>query len=195
MQENAFSAVIFIGRPGSGKGTQAKLLAARLDCALFSSGGHFKELIDRAGPLSERIRQDYEKGQLSPDWLAAYFFEEALIDLAHEKGIISEGFPRSLPQAELADEIFAWLGRTYKVVHLNVSEEAAQKRQLERAKTEDRPDSDGEEKIRARFDVYRERTEPLLDFFKAKGVLVEVNGEQTLEQITADIHTALGIVG
>ncbi|MSU74547.1 hypothetical protein EXS57_02075 [Candidatus Kaiserbacteria bacterium] len=185
--------IIFIGRPGSGKGTQAKMLAEYLKRPFFSSGGHFKELIDAKGPLSEPIRKDYEHGQLSPDWLAAYFFEQAILDGAHESGMVCEGFPRSLPQAHLADEIFTWLGQSYKVIYLAVSEESALDRQLSRAKVESRPDSDAVDKVRTRFGVYRARTEPVVDFFKQKGVLIEINGEHTPEVISTEIHTALGV--
>lgn len=186
--------ILFLGRPGSGKGTQAKILAEHLGFPLFSSGGNFKQLIDDAGPLSARIRNDYDRGQLSPDWLADYFFEKAFLDLAPGAGIVCEGFPRSLPQAQLADEIFAWLNRPYKVIHLKVSEDEALKRQLDRAKVEHRPDSDAIDKIHTRFDVYRARTEPVVDFFREKGTLIEINGEQTPEEIAVDIRAALNIV-
>lgn len=190
MDNNALN-VLFVGRPGSGKGTQAKRLAARLNAPLFSSGGHFKQLIDSKGPLSELIRRDYDKGRLSPDWLASYFFKEAIINLPHETSFVCEGFPRSLPQAEITSEILTWLGRSYVVLHLKVGEAEALRRQLDRAKTEHRPDSDDQEKIQARFDVYRERTEPLLEFFRERGTLIEINGEQAPEAIEADILAAL----
>lgn len=193
MESMPISAVLFIGRPGSGKGTQSILLAERLGWKLFSSGGHFKGLIDAAGPLSDEIRKDYNRGQLSPDWLASYFFEEAFLDLDTKKGIVSEGFPRTLPQAHLADEILHWLNRPYKVIHLKVDEEVAMSRQLKRAQSEDRPDSDSDDKIRARFEVYKARTEEIIDFFRQKGVLVEIDGEQALEVIADQIDTAIGI--
>lgn len=189
----ALSAILFIGRPGSGKGTQAVKLAERLGWSMFSSGGHFKQLIDRGDEFGERIQADYNRGQLSPDWLAEYFFTEAVLGVQPESGIVSEGFPRSLPQGVVADEVFTWLSRPYKAVYLAVSEEEAMRRQLGRAKVEDRPDSDGEDKVRARFDVYSKNTEPLLDFFRAKGTLIEINGEQTPEQIALDINAALNL--
>ena len=133
--------VLFVGRPGSGKGTQSKLLAETLGCARFSSGEHLKALIDAHGPLSELIRRDYDHGQLSPDWLASFFFKEAIIGLPLEHSFVCEGFPRNLDQAQVADEILTWLGREYTVLHLHVGEEEALRRQLERAKTEHRPDS------------------------------------------------------
>lgn len=185
--------ILFLGLPGSGKGTQAKLLAGHLGWRLFSSGDHFKGLIGQGGELGERIAKDYRRGQLSPDWLAAYFFEDEIVHLASHTGIVCEGFARSLPQAELADEIFTWMGRPYRVLYLAVNEEEALRRQLARSKVENRPDSDGEGKIRGRFEVYHAHTEPVLEFFKKKDALIELNGEQTPEAIAADIRRALAV--
>jgi adenylate kinase len=186
---HGLGAILFIGRPGSGKGTQAVELAKYLGWSMFSSGGHFKQLIDRGDEFGERIQADYDRGQLSPDWLAEYFFNEAVLGVRPGSGIVSEGFPRTLVQGEFADEVFTWLGRSYKAVYLAVSEEEALARQLGR----NRPDSNAEDKVRTRFDVYSKRTEPLLDFFRAKGALIEINGEQTPEKIAEDIRAALAI--
>jgi adenylate kinase len=192
-EPHRLSAVLFIGRPGSGKGTQAIRLAKHLGWTMFSSGGHFKQLIDRGDEFGERIAADYKRGQLSPDWLAEYFFNEAVLGTSPESGVVSEGFPRSLPQAEFAHEVFTWLGRGYKAIYLAVSEEEAMTRQLGRAKVEDRPDSDGEDKIRARFDVYTKSTEPLLEFFRKEGTLIELDGEQTPDKIAEDVRAALNL--
>ena len=183
--------IIFIGRPGSGKGTQAKLLAERLAWPVFSSGGKLKQIIDAGGALSEKLRSDYVLGQLAPDWLVSYFFEETIFGL--KEGVVCEGFPRTAAQARLADEILTWFNHPYIAVHLNVSDEEALKRQLSRGQVESRPDSDTTSKVQARFDVYRTSTESVVAFFKEKGNLIEINGEQTPEEIAADIRTALAL--
>jgi adenylate kinase len=193
IESGALGAVLFMGRPGSGKGTQAKLLSEHLGWTMFSTGGHFKELIEAHGHLSERIRQDYDRGQLSPNWLAAYFFEQAILDLAPDKGIVTEGFARSLPQAKLVDDIFTWLGRPYRVVYLEVSEAEGLARQLSRAHVEHRPDSDTEDKVHARSEVFRANTEPAIDFFRKNGALIEINGEQSVEAIEQDVRKALSV--
>ncbi len=188
---NPLRTVIFIGRPGSGKGTQAKKLAERLGWATFSSGTVLKELIDAGGPLSESIRRDYENGRLLPDWFVEHLFDGAVLNLSGEQGIVIDGFPRTLVQGEFVNKVFAWLGRSYKVLLLEVSEDEALRRQLGRAKVESRPDSDDEAKIRNRFAVYTKQTEPLLEFFKSQGALIEIDGEQTPEKIAEDIRAAL----
>lgn len=183
--------VFLFGRPGSGKGTQAKLLADAQGWSVFSTGDQFKAMRDGEGPLSERVRAAYDAGKLTPDWFASYLFEGALLNLEPTAGVVCEGFPRTLPQAELAHDVLTWLKRSYTVLHLAVSEDEALHRMIERAKEEHRPDSDDESKVRARFDTYRTQTEPVLEFFKTQGKLVEINGEQARESILEDILKAV----
>jgi adenylate kinase len=98
-----------------------------------------------------------------------------------------------LPQAELTDTVFTWLGRPYKIIYLALDEEEALRRQLSRAKTESRPDSDNEAKARARFEVFHARTEPVLEFFKSKGVLLEIDGKPTPAEIAQTIASELNL--
>lgn len=192
--EGATAKTVFLfGRPGSGKGTQAKLLAEKLGWSVFSTGERFKELRDSSGALGERVRAAYDAGQLIPDWFPSYLYEDALLTLPADGGVVCEGFPRTLAQAKRADDVLAFLARPYLVLHLFVSEEESLKRMLLRAGEEDRPDSNDEAKIRARFATYTKQTEPVLDFFRAKGALTEVNGEQTREAILRDILASLRI--
>ncbi len=188
---NDIKTVFLFGRPGSGKGTQAKLLAEKLGWSVFSTGDKFKVLRDEASSIGEKVRENYDAGKLIPDWFPSYLFEGAMLDLGKEDGIVCEGFPRNVSQAELTDEVLGWLSRPYVVLHLSVNEEEALNRMLERAKEEHRPDSDDEAKIRARFDTYRTQTEPVLDYFRKNGKLVEVNGEQSREAILEDILKAI----
>ncbi|HVW71838.1 MAG TPA: nucleoside monophosphate kinase [Candidatus Paceibacterota bacterium] len=184
--ENAKTVFLF-GRPGSGKGTQAKLLAEKFGWSIFSTGDRFKALRDEQGPLGDRIRALYDAGKLAPDWFASYLFEDTMLNLAPDAGVICEGYPRSLPQAQLCHSVLSWLERPYIVIHLAVPEEDTLNRMIERAKSEHRPDSDSEEKIRARFATYTEQTEPVLDYFRTQGTLVEVDGTPTIEAIHADL--------
>jgi adenylate kinase len=191
MQDNTLNTVIFIGRPGCGKGTQTAILAEHLGWNTFSTGNSFKKLRDEESMLGNRIRESFDKGKLMPDWFASYLFEEAFLTLSAQTGMVCEGFPRSLPQAELADDLLHWLSRPYKAIHLAISDEEAVRRQLDRSKTEDRPDSNDEAKIRNRLAVYRDQTEPALVFFKEHGTLIEINGEQSREAIADEVLKAV----
>ena len=184
--------ILLIGRPGSGKGTQAELLAKKLNWKIFSSGNQFREMRNGEGPLSERVREASDAGQLLPDWFADYLFAHGVLNLPTDEGIILEGFGRSRPQAELMHKMLSWLGRKVAVVHLTVSEDETLRRQLERAKTDPRPDSSDEEKVRARFAEYRANTEPALAYFNEAGILIEIDGEPDIDAIHQNIVAKLG---
>jgi adenylate kinase len=188
---NDSDTVLLIGRPGSGKGTQAKLLSEELGWMRLSTGDRFKEIRDGNEPFSARVREMYDKGTLMPDWFADYLLESALLETDTHVGIVLEGFGRTRLQAEHLCEIVSWLGRDLVVFNLEVSEEEVVRRMLERSKTQDRPDSSDEEKIRARLKTYDDVTAPALEYFRAQGLVVEINGEQTPEQIAADLTKAL----
>lgn len=180
-----------MGLPGSGKGTQAKLMAERNGWRHFSTGDKFKALRDGDGALSERVKEAYDSGKLLPDWFATYLFEEEVLNLDSDLGIIFDGYPRSVAQAEIFHDTMTWLNRPYKVVNLAVSQDEALRRQISRATVEHRPDSENEDKIRARFETYIANTAPVLEYFKAKDNLMEIDGTLSVEEISADITAKL----
>lgn len=184
--------ILFIGRPGSGKETQARRLADETGFHLFSTGERFRELREHRDALGERVKQVYDTGKLMPTWFADYLFEDALLRLPHGTGVIFEGTGRWREEAELFDEVASWLGRPYRAINLDVSEEEAMRRQLSRAQVSDRPDSNSTEKIRVRFQEFREHTQGAIDLFREKGALIDINGEQTPDAIAEDIRKALG---
>lgn len=179
--------VLIIGRPGSGKGTQARLLSTKLGWMRISSGDRIKAIRDGSEPFSARVRAVYDKGRLLPDWFADYLLESALLDLEPYVGIICEGFARTKSQAEHLNEIVDWLGRSLTVINLEVSEEEVTRRMHSRAVMENRPDSNTDEKIRERLGQFNELTAPAIAFFREKGLLVDVDGEQAPEAIAHEI--------
>lgn len=189
--ERATNSVLLIGLPGSGKGTQAKVLAERFGWEHFSTGECFKALRNEDSAIGNLVKQAYDNGKLLPDWFADYLFEKAILNLPQGGGIVLDGYPRSLPQAGIFHDTMHWLSRPYIVLNLAVSEDEALRRQIERAKEEHRPDSGTEEQVRGRFREYQKNTEPLLAYFKDKGTLVDINGEQTPEEVSAAIAAAL----
>lgn len=189
--ERATNTTLLIGRPGSGKGTQAKLLSERLGWIRLSSGDRIKEIRDGSEPFSERVREMYDAGTLLPDWFADYLLESGLLDLDSHVGVVMEGFGRTLSQAEHLREITDWLGRNLRVINLEVSEEEAMRRMMNRSLTQDRPDSNGQEKIAIRLAQFARETGPALEFFRSLGLVKDIDGELTPEGVAEEIEKAL----
>lgn len=188
---NTITTVVLMGLPGSGKGTQAKVLAEREGYKHFSTGDIFKELRNGEGPLSAHVKSAYDAGKLLPDWFATYLFADVMLKLPQDGGVVCDGYPRSVGQAEVFDNTMTWLSRPYKVLYLEVSKEEALRRQISRAEVEHRPDSQTPEQIEARFEEYKRNTEPVLEFFREKGLLVTLDGEKTPDEVSLLIQEAI----
>lgn len=183
--------LVLTGRPGSGKGTQAKLLASAHGWVHFSTGERFRALREGEGRIAALVREAYDSGKLIPDWFADYLFEEAALSLEEGQGIVLDGYPRTRAQAERFASVMQWLGRSYKALDLAVSEEEAMARMRARARIEHRPDSGTDEQVRARLATYDEHTAPVLAYFKEQGTLTVLDGMQTPEEVEAAIAAQL----
>ncbi len=178
-----------IGKTGSGKETQARLLQKKLNFSFFASGDRFREIQEQDTLLGQRIREDMDNGFLMPDWLSIYVFQEALFKLKDGEGIIFEGTGRKLPEAEMFDKIATWLGRDYVCVQLVVSDEEIVTRQLKRG----RKDSNTPEKIKTRLSEYYKYTVHVIDFFRQKNKIIDVDGVGAIEKIHAEIMLKLNL--
>jgi len=173
-----------MGKTGSGKGTQAKLLSDRVGFEIFSSGDKFRELRSREDWLGERIHEEYDKGLLMPHWFASFLFEEKLLNTPPKQGLIFEGSGRKKPEAELFDEVATWLKRDYAVINIKVSDEEAIKRMKDRGRSDG---LDVTEKIKNRLDEYRNYTEPAIEFFRSRGKVIDIDGMPAPEIIHENI--------
>jgi adenylate kinase len=176
---------IFLGPPGAGKGTQAVLLAEHLGVPHVSTGDLLRSAVTRGTDLGRKVKSIMETGELVPDDLVLDLVREAL---AGASGCILDGFPRTVVQADGLAALLADLGLELAgVLRLDVTDEVLVERIARRAKAEDRPD-DGEDTVRKRLRVYEERTAPLVDYYQARGRLVDVAGEGSIEEIQARIR-------
>jgi adenylate kinase len=194
MERTKIKTIVFMGRPGSGKETQANLLSEKTGFTVFSTGKKFRELREHQDTLGAHVREAYDTAKLLPVWFAEYLFEDALFNLNAEDGIIFEGTGRAREEAQLFHEVTTWLGRPYVVVNLDLDETEARRRQTERALVQNRTDSNTEAKISTRFEEYNAHTAKALEFFREQGVVVDVPAAGTVEAIHRDILTKLNIV-
>jgi len=174
----------FVGKPASGKETQAKRLAESLNYPVFMSGAKFRELMESGTYLGNRVREEYETGHLLPAWIADYLFEEFVLNLSVDTGAVFEGSSRDLNQVKTIDEVARWLKRPYMAFHLKVSDDTVIARSL--ARSRDAVDTD-EEKLRIRLNDYARLTDPAIDRLRELGKCVDIDGEQSLEDIKSQV--------
>lgn len=184
--------ILFLGSTGSGKGVQSKLLSEKTGFKVFSTGGRYRELRVGDSHLAARIRQEYDAGLLLPSWFSTFLFQEAFMYLPPEEGIICEGIGRTLQETENFDSVMDWLGRSYVVFCLNITEEESMRRQMARRSEEHRPESDTAEKIQLRFAEFHAKTAPAIEFLRSRGKVVDIDGERSIEEVHADVLAHLG---
>lgn len=183
--------VLLLGAPGAGKGTQAGRLVEALGVPHVSTGDMFREAVAEGSQLGRRAESYMKRGELVPDDVVVGLAGERLDRDDARKGFVLDGFPRTVGQAEALDEILAGLGeRLERCVALVVDDEAVVKRLLRRAEIEGRGD-DNEETIRTRMRVYRDQTAPLLDYYRQRSVLVEVDGMGSMDEVEERVWEAL----
>ncbi|MBY0294414.1 nucleoside monophosphate kinase [Patescibacteria group bacterium] len=180
-----------MGRPGSGKGTQTKLLAEKLGAQTFSSGGRYREIASADTFIGQKIKGIIDSGALTPSWFAVFLFTESILKLPSlETPIVYEGAGRKPEEAKRIDEILGWLDRPYAVIHLDVSEDEIRNRLTKRAELEGRKD-DSAKSIEVRLKAYAEDTEHSIEFFRSVGKTIEINGNQSEEAVFAEIEAKI----
>jgi adenylate kinase len=186
--------VVFLGPPGSGKGTQAKLLAERLKVPAISTGDILRAAVRERTPLGLEAQAIMEKGELVSDSLIIALIRDRIAEGDARNGFILDGFPRTLEQGRAFDRMLAEGGESLAaVVNFEVPETALVERMLGRASAEGRAD-DRPETIGERLRVYREKTEPLAGFYREKGLLADVNGVGAVAEVAARLDEALASV-
>jgi adenylate kinase len=183
--------LLLLGPPGAGKGTQAERLVAKLGIPQISTGDMLRAAVKAGTPVGLQAKAFMERGDLVTDAIVIGVTEERLRQPDAQGGFILDGFPRTAAQAEALDALLAKLGVSLECcVALQVDEDELVKRLLRRAELEGRSD-DNETTIRNRMRVYREQTQPLNDHYRKLGVLAEVAGDGTMDEVAARIHGAL----
>jgi adenylate kinase len=173
---------VLLGPPGAGKGTQAGLIQARLAVPHISTGDLLRDAVENQTELGKQAKAFMDQGKLVPDELVVGLIRERLRGDA-SKGFLLDGFPRNLSQGETLTSLLEENGVALDhVISLNVPVEELVKRMLGRGRSDD-----NEQTIRARLDVYENETSPLCDYYRQRGVLREIDGLGTPEQISERI--------
>lgn len=171
--------LILIGIQGAGKSTQGNILSEKLDIPYLSTGHIFRTIAQEKTPMGRYIKEIMNAGFLIPDQKTLEIVSEYLSRPEYQKGYIMDGFPRTIDQAkEFKNGVTA-------VIYLHVSDREALWR-LSFRETTDRND-ETLVAIRKRIELFHKFTEPVLDFYREKGQLIEIDGEKTIEQITEEI--------
>jgi adenylate kinase len=184
--------LLLLGPPGSGKGTQAKRLVRTLGVRHISSGDLLRAEVDADTPCGRAVSKALKEGELVPDDVVLEMLRQPMIEASAAGGYLLDGFPRTLAQAEGAAEMARAEGVLADAAIFLVAEpEQLVDRLLKRAEELGRAD-DNERTIRHRIEVYNAKTAPLREYYADRGILLEVDGLQSVDQVTADIFTGLG---
>ena len=211
--------IIMLGAPGAGKGTQAKMIADKYSIPHISTGDIFRANIKNGTELGKKAKEYMDQGKLVPDELTVDLVIDRVGQEDCKNGYVLDGFPRTIPQAECLSETLAKMGTeidyainvevpdenivnrmsgrracvscgaTYHIVHIPTKVEGI----CDRCGSElILRDDDKPETVTNRLTIYHEQTQPLIDYYKGKDILVEVDGTQDMKDVFADITKILG---
>lgn len=212
--------IVLMGVQGAGKGTQAAILSEQHGLPHVTTGGLFREMEGQDTPLAREIQAIMTRGDLVPDDITIQVVRDRLAQTDAAQGAIFDGFPRTRPQAEALDKLLAEMGQQVAIVpFFNLTREVAIRRissrwectldprhvynvesnppkvagicDIDGAPLRQRPD-DTPEAAAKRIDTFYEKTAPLLDYYRAKGLLHEIDADQPIEAVTAELLSALG---
>lgn len=186
-----FCIVSVIGRSGAGKGTQAQLLQEKTGFALIRTGDLLRKRAKKNDAVGKVVKQVLDQGGLIPTPVVFSLWMPLLEKIKGEgkaRGIIFDGNPRKLYEARMLEEVFEMFGwkDRFRACYITVSENEAKKHLLQRTRYDDIPEG-----IKGRLRYFRKEVRPMLDYYRKKGVLIEVNGEQSIEAVRQEIFKKL----
>jgi adenylate kinase len=184
--------VVILGPPGAGKGTQGKLIAGEAGIPHVNTGEMFRTEVAGESDHGRPVRAILDAGDLVPDDLTIEVVRARLAQDDTAGGFILDGFPRTLAQAEALDRLLEELdrGELSVVLDFHVPDEVAIQRLLGRAAEQGRSD-DTPDKVQHRLRVYHEQTEPLVEYYRARGLLVGIHADRSVEEVFAEVQLVL----
>ena len=191
-QRNQMKNIVIFGAPGSGKGTQSDLMIEHYGLEHISTGDVLRSEIKKGTELGNTAKGFIDNGQLIPDELMIDILASVYDSFGRShKGVIFDGFPRTIPQAEALKKMLDERGdKVAAMIELDVPEDELMKRLIKRGQESGRAD-DNEETIKKRLVVYHQQTQPLIEWYKKEGLHHHIDGLGTLERIFADIKSII----
>jgi adenylate kinase len=175
---------VMLGPPGSGKGTQAERLAATYGIPAISTGEMLRAAVAAQNDLGGKVQAVMAQGKLVDDALMADVVRERLAKPDARRGFLLDGYPRTGAQAKTLEEVLRRFGKSLDhVLHLDVPEQVLVERALARGRADD-----SESVVRERLRVYRASTEPLVKYYRERGLLRTIQGDQTMDEVAAALH-------
>jgi len=205
--------LILFGIQGSGKGTQGKVLKEHFDMAYFETGAQLRKLASEESTLGQKVKEIIEAGHLVPNEIVMEIVEDFLSKVPNGKSIIFDGIPRKIVQAESLAKLLDQNNRKYKAVILDLSEEEALNRLTKRRICSDCKEvypasykgkncekcegelitrtDDNAESIKVRIEAFINETMPVIKMYEEKGLLIKINGEQEIDEVTKELIKTL----
>lgn len=185
--------LVLFGIQGSGKGTQAKRLSAEQGYLIFETGAELRKIAASGSELGIKVSTYIDHGHLAPIEIVVEVVKTAVAAFPSNQKILFDGFPRDTDQMQHFDAMMKELGRGFVCLHLTVDEEQALKRIQQRALEQGRADDASEEFIRRRMAIFKEKTMPIIQSYVDRGMVTEVNGEGTMDEVYERILEALSV--
>lgn len=182
--------IFFLGKPGSGKGTQAKRLAAKTGWPMYGSGDQFRAIAKEDTPAGRKTRLEIDQGLLSPPWFVEYLYLKTLFAIPSETTAIFDGFNRKVEEANLIFAASELLKRSFVVLNIDVSNEEVHRRLDTRKNESGRAD---DHFVQVRLEEYERYTKKALEVFRNGGACIDINGERTPDEVAEDISKAIGL--
>ena len=183
--------ILLLGPQGAGKGTQGRLMAAEHGIPHVATGDMLRAAMDADTELGRRVKPLYDGGHLVPDDLMIALIRERLGEEDAREGFVLDGFPRTMPQAEALEEMLREIARDLDVVfEFQLDDAVGVERMLRRAAEEGRAD-DTPEAIDERLRLYHLETEPLIEYYRARGNLVGIHADRPVQDVFREIQQAL----
>ena len=184
--------IVLFGPPGSGKGTQSDHIIKKFNLTHISTGDLFRKHLEKGTDLGILAQQYMDDGNLVPDEIVIKMVADKLKENNQSEGYIFDGFPRTVPQAKVLDQLLEDLEMPINLtIALEVDDNELKNRILERGKTSGRVDDQSKEKVETRIRVYKEETLPIANYYKIQNKFYSINGVGSIEDIANHISRVI----